>query len=157
MLTREIKREVVTTYTYKELVINDKIVDYLYNKIVSSGEHYVFANDDFTDYEELTKDKIYTLLKDDLAKENRVCILLDDKNEGGPLFKVYHPFDDEKSSVVDMHCLEEFLFVDEPKKDSCGITQFVIYRANPELFDWEDKTKKIVKEDILPYGDEVCD
>lgn len=142
----------------KVLILNEKVVDYLYKRLTTAekgyhcwGEpdtkHLVFLTG-YNNYEEITKDKIRELLKDEdnLEKDIIAELAYTPEYESTP-FEVEHssPYDHRYPGDYDedayddwkviKYSLVDFLYEDRFKRKP-------YFAKHPEEFDFEDKVEE---------------
>jgi len=141
----------------KKLILNDKVVDYLYDKLIEGNYVLMLST---SRYEEVTKDLLRQLLNDAtrnvlVLNKEMFAVLSDDPEYDGVPFEVTHasPYDhrwegdyDEEAYddwKIDTICLQD-LFYDDPWDD-----EGPIYAKHPEMFDFEDEEVILEKEEKL--------
>lgn len=142
----------------KVLILNEKVVDYLYKRLTTAeknsyylGEpntkHLVFLTG-YNNYEEITKDKIRELLKDEdnLEKEIIAELAYNPEYEGTP-FEVEHasPYDHRWAGDYDEDAYDDWKVIKYSLADFFYEDQFErepYFAKHPEEFDFEDKVEE---------------
>lgn len=144
MITRDIRKEIVMIKRY-DIIINEKLIDYLYNKIHSYKEKFVF-NTVGVSYETITKELIRKLLENNKECEESIVILSDFPEYDNCPFEVEHAsaynhrwegdydpdaYDDWKPRT---YCLHDFFYqnIDFPSGKPVYLQYF-------EMFDWKER------------------
>ena len=113
----------VKRYVRRKLVLNDKVVDYLYTRLTTSKQNltpdyqspvkeFVFISSNKQGYEPITKEKIKALLKYEKNMREKMIVQLDDepKDLKYPFVVRYHSRWDDADDYYDIisYTLEDF-------------------------------------------------
>lgn len=147
----------------RKLILNDKVIDYLYNKLSSKDKRYVLMTG-YSEYKEITKDVIKDLLQkaeQDARYWNKDIFaeLADYPEYDGVPFEVTHasPYDHRWPGDYDEDAYDDW------KVDACSLSDLFyddtwntepIFAEHPENFDFEDEEVVIEQEKLTDtrYG-----
>lgn len=151
--------EIVKTVS-KKLVLNDKVVDYLFNVLTRNEDRKFVLRKGYNNYSEITKDTLRDLLKGDVEKE--VIVELDEYPEYDDMpFTITHaspydhrwPGDYDKDAYedwkVDEYSISDLFYSDKLDFGWSGVNDKPYFAEHPEEFDWE--------EEVIVYSDEKLD
>lgn len=157
----------VKRYVRRKLVLNDKVVDYLYMRLTSSKQYsansygspvkeFVFISSNKEGYEPITKEKIKALLQHEENMREKLIVRLDDEPRDlkNPFAVRYHSpqnhryegdYDEDADEYHDVvsYTLEDFLYEDEDRVNPYVEPYFAKHQ---EQFDFEDE---VIEEDII--------
>jgi len=147
----------------RKLILNDKVIDYLYNKLSDKNKRYVLMTG-YSEYKEITKDVIKDLLQkaeqDGRYWNKDVFAELADYPEyDGVPFEVTHasPYDHRWPGDYDEDAYDDW------KVDACSLSDLLyddtwntepVFAEHPENFDFEDEEVEIEQEKLTDtrYG-----
>ena len=159
----------VKRYVRRKLVLNDKVVDYLYTRLTTSKQYQssnntyqspvkelVFISSNKKGYEPITKERIKALLKYEENMREKMIVQLDDepKDFKYPFVVRYHSpwnhrYEGDYDEYADEYCdivsytLEDFLYEDE---DRVNLYIEPYFAKHQEQFDFADE---IIEEDVI--------
>ena len=147
----------------RKLILNDKVIDYLYDKLSDKNKRYVLMTG-YSEYKEITKDVIKELLQkaeQDARYWNKDIFaeLADYPEYDGVPFEVTHasPYDHRWPGDYDEDAYDDW------KVDACSLSDLFyddtwntepVFAEHPENFDFEDEEVVVEQEKLTDtrYG-----